>query len=596
MLTTRTKRVAATGILTSRIGRRFVALFLSCAMLPLLVFAWVTLSRVTQQMNADLRQTLHYGAKTAGMGLAARLNQVAADLSVVSELELQHRGEPLKLHDQAAERCSVIWVFDGSQTRMLRGSGPVALPKWQADELTHLSAGKPLVRPLGPQRELVMVRALDPSSGRPDVIATLLGTDRFWAPQELRSPGAEFAVLDAKGPLLFHSFAKPPEFVPLLTATANDPASGTIEWIVDGEDHVARYWRAFLKPQYDIDLLIVQSARTTDALTVVDSFVRWFLMTAVATLLSVLFVSLVQMRRTLGPIVSLSEAHGRVAGGDLNVQVSIESRDEFGDLGRGFNTMTAQLRENVRQREQTERELVASRDAALAAARAKAEFVTNVSHEFRTPMTEVLGAAEILSKLDDGDPEARREFTGIVLKGAARLARLFDDVLELGSTVVWKTEPTDIGASIEDAVAMMEPSARARVMVEVAADLPPVMGVRSRLCDAWSRLLDNAAKFSRQDSPVMVMAWQHGGDVVIEFVDRGVGIAPKDQRTIFEPFMQVCTDQMTQKAAGAGLGLTLAKNTIERHTGRIEVESEPGKGATFRVFLPAMAAMPAAVS
>jgi signal transduction histidine kinase len=254
--------------------------------------------------------------------------------------------------------------------------------------------------------------------------------------------------------------------------------------------------------------------------------------------------------------------------------------------------MTARLQETVRVREQAERELVASRDAALAAAHAKAEFVTNVSHEFRTPMTEILGAAEILTQRDGLDDGVRLEFAGIALRGAQRLAELIDDVLEFGAKDEWPMAQVDLAATLHEALGRLPGPKQQRVSLHLDDPLPPVRGDAGRLTDVWGRLLDNAAKFSDAGQPIDLRALRRGNEVVVEVADRGVGVSRVDLARIFEPFCQVGRDQLTDKAHGTGLGLSLAKKTVERHGGRIEVESELGNGATFRVVLPAMVAAP----
>jgi signal transduction histidine kinase len=201
-------------------------------------------------------------------------------------------------------------------------------------------------------------------------------------------------------------------------------------------------------------------------------------------------------------------------------------------------------------------------------------------------MAEILGAAEILSNFDDHDAASRQEFASIALHGARRLARLVDDVLEIGSATSWSMEITPPAASLLDAVAMMPAEIGARIRSDVPTDLPPVLGDPVRLTEVWCRLLDNAAKFSEAGSPIELRARAVHEQVVVEVGDRGVGISRLDLDRIFEPFCQVGRDQLTAKANGTGLGLTLAKNAIERHGGRIEVDSELGNGSTFRVFLP----------
>ena len=204
-------------------------------------------------------------------------------------------------------------------------------------------------------------------------------------------------------------------------------------------------------------------------------------------------------------------------------------------------------------------------------------------------MTEILGAVEILSQLGQQEDSARLEFSSIALRGAQRLARLVDDVLELDSAHALDMVPLQVGPTLVDAVAALAPASRERVRVDLAPDLPECTGDAARLAEVWSRLLDNAIKFSQPPSAIDGRARAVDGALVVEVVDRGQGIARADRERIFEPFCQVGRDQLVDKASGTGLGLTLAKSTIERHGGRIEVDSEPGRGSTFRVVLPVAA-------
>jgi signal transduction histidine kinase len=589
---------AATGVLTSRIGRRFVALFAGGALLPLVAFAWLAATSVVDQLAAELQATLHGGARTAGMGIAARLSQVAGDLVLVREAVAASGGGggvvPAPLLQHVGERCDALWLADGRSSTPLDGAAPPQLDPPSASERAQLAAGRPVVRVVGAPPRLVMAIA-DRARGDAALVAARIRGEWLWDPEELQAASCRFGAFDSEWRPLFHTFAATPDVEPMRRAAAASPAAGTVEWSPGGEAHVARYWRAFLQPQYHVDLFVVQSRAAADAFAVRRGFTWWFAATAAVTLLLVVLVSLVQMRRTLGPIVALHDATCRVAAGELAARVSITGHDEFAELGAAFNDMTAQLQESVRRRERTELELVASRDAALAAARAKADFVTNVSHELRTPMTELLGAVEILGDLGT-DERARDEFTAITLRGAQRLARLVEDVLELDDrTLPGVRQPIDVGATVHAALAALAGDVRSRVRTDVARDLPPVIGDAARLSATWARLLDNAGKFSAATAPIDVRAFASGTDVVVEVEDRGIGVAREDLARIFEPFQQVVRDQLTEKVPGTGLGLTLAKATVERHGGRIDVDSEPGRGTTFRVRLPAAAAVPAAV-
>lgn len=590
---------ARPGALASRLGRRTVLLFLAAALLPLAGFAALTLSEVSQRLGAENERRLHDSAKNAGLAIASRLGQLASDLrnaarTVVEKGAAQAPAGLLGADSEAylRERFAGLQLVRGRSASPLFGAvgaAPLPAPAQRA----HLLQGRVLLRTVGEPPVLELCMPLYPDDPGGTLLAGRLQESWLLDHAALHASG-DFAILDHTGRILFHSFAGVPDAGPLLEAIAAAPASGSFEWTVHGEVHLGTYWRVFLRPQFGTDLIVVGSRSRDAALAAVLGFERWLLMIASIALLLVVVLGIGQMRRILQPIVSLREAVRRVAAGDFETRVAIDRDDELGDLARAFDDMTARIVEQMRHREAIERQLLLSRDEAVAAAHAKAAFVTNVSHEFRTPMTAILAAAEILEQLGDHDePQTRREFAGIAVGEARRLARLVDSVLELSAGGPWMFELTEVEESIYDAMAMLPEEVTARVRLEIESALPSVLGMRERLCQLWCHLLENAAKFSDAISPIDVRARSEGDDVVVEVVDRGVGIAARDLERIFEPFAQVGRSQMTDKAGGTGLGLTVARNIAERHGGRIAVESTVGEGSLFRVVLPALQRDPA---
>jgi signal transduction histidine kinase len=591
---TKPPRARVSGALTSRLGRRFVLLFAGCALLPLIIYATLSVTRVSDQVRIDTNASLHAAAKSSGMGVAARLDQVANDLVLASDLVQSRRlegswsGEALQ--GQVSRHCAGVWLVEGDRVERLCGDLKLPkLAKTQAD-LAHLAAGKKLLQVVGNPAQLMMSFDVDVDDDDDDEsahVVALINGDWFWDPQELRGTSCDFACCDPDGRVLFDTWGNLPAVQVLAAGVTAGGSSGPIDWTIDGEPQIGRFWLAFLQPQYNLDLWMIQSRSKAGAFKVDREFVQFFWLTAIGTMLCVVLGSLVQMRRTLDPIVALSDATQRLGRGELDVRVWIESRDEFGDLGAAFNDMAQRLQDNITQRERTEQELVMSRDAALAAVQAKAEFVTNVSHEFRTPMAEILGATEILTQIEeDDDASVREEFSGIALHGAQRMARLLDDVLELGQVTTGMKSLIDVPASIANAVAGMQPELRERVTCDIDSDLPQVLCETNRLNETWCRLLDNAGKFSDPGTPIEVRVVRAGSRILVDVTDHGVGIAAGDLEKVFEPFSQVGRDQMVNKAHGTGLGLTLARSTIESCGGVISVRSEIGRGSTFRISLP----------
>jgi signal transduction histidine kinase len=587
------------GVLRTRLGRRLLRVFLLAAFLPLLGFAGLSYWQVSVEVRRQAEAALHDAAKTAGMGLAARCSQIAGDLESLRTLGAAQRGGALgtateRWCESLRRRCSAAWLGGGASSELLFGTGLPPEPPNAPAAMAHLATGRPLV--VAQSRTAIFAWQ---QLGAADQPAALLGVavrpEWFWDADELRANGAEVLVYDGSFQLLFHTLPTAPASETLVGALGVQPASGTVSWQPDGSDHLARYWRAFLRPQYGIDLLLVQTRPAAQALAAAHGFASVFWGTAALTLCCVLGLAAAQLRRILDPVVELEAATRRIAAGDFAVRVggSDGQDDEIGALGHAFDRMTTQLAESLRRREQVERELAASRDAALAAAHAKAAFVTNVSHELRTPMAEILGATEVLAEHAGDDLEARIEFARIARDGAERLARLVDDVLDFGATAPWTMTQVGVLATLRVAVAELPAAQQGRLVLELPDRECFLLGASARLVDAWRRLLHNAVKFSPTGTPITVRGRADAGQLHLEFEDRGVGISRVDLPRVFEPFCQFGRDQLTDKAPGTGLGLAIVKRTVERHGGSVEVDSELGNGSLFRVRLPIEAVAPA---
>jgi len=219
----------------------------------------------------------------------------------------------------------------------------------------------------------------------------------------------------------------------------------------------------------------------------------------------------------------------------------------------------------------------------------RADFVSLVSHELRSPMAAVIGAARTLQdRWRTLAPEQREAFLALIADETNRLAALIGDVLDTSQieagTFSYSFSDVDLGRLVEDAVATASVGQDAvRLRASVASPLPPIRGDRERLRQVLSNLIDNAVKYSPDDGEVEVHAWPENGQLRISVSDHGPGIPHEQQRLIFEKFGRA---DVSGSKPGTGLGLFIARSIAEAHGGTLDVRSRPDGGATFTLSLP----------
>ncbi len=224
--------------------------------------------------------------------------------------------------------------------------------------------------------------------------------------------------------------------------------------------------------------------------------------------------------------------------------------------------------------------------------RVRRDFVANVSHEFKTPLTAIQGFAETLLGGALDDPKNSRRFLEIIREHAGRLGRLTDDLMELSLIEAGKLEMEFRSLGVAEVIEPCVETARLRagpkqltLVVEAAADLPRIRGDARRLQEVLQNLLDNAVQYTPAGGRITVRAARRDAQVVIAVSDTGIGIPHADQERIFERFYRVDAAR-SREVGGTGLGLSIAKHLVEAHGGRLTVESDVGRGSTFSVFLP----------
>jgi len=219
------------------------------------------------------------------------------------------------------------------------------------------------------------------------------------------------------------------------------------------------------------------------------------------------------------------------------------------------------------------------------------DFVANVSHELKTPLAAIRGMAETLRDGALGDTETAHRFVGRILDQCARLPALLEDLLTLSRLEsplgAQEPEPVDLDALARQAVEVITPAAVERdVAVETSTIAETLPGDADALERLLLNLLDNAVKYNHPGGTVRLDVRRDAEQVIIEVRDTGIGIPTEHLPRIFERFYRVDRAR-SRSEGGTGLGLAIVKHVAQLHGGRVEVESEPGKGSTFRVLLPA---------
>jgi signal transduction histidine kinase/DNA-binding response OmpR family regulator len=343
------------------------------------------------------------------------------------------------------------------------------------------------------------------------------------------------------------------------------------------------------------------------------------LIVAGITLVCVVVGALVVARSISSPILSLTRVVRLMSRGDLQQEVPVATNDEVGELGRAFNTMTADLRqlyatieERVRVRtqelHQSNEALESARKDAEEANRTKSQFLANMSHELRTPLNAIIGYSEMLQ--EEAEDLGQDEFTPDLQKinaAGKHLLTLINDILDLSKIEAGKMdlylETFDLASMLDDVATTVQPLVEKNAN-NLVVQRPDALGFMradlTKVRQSLFNLLSNASKFTTQGSISLAVTREpisafsppglggtEGGDwITFRVSDTGIGISPEQMARLFQPFTQADAST-TRQYGGTGLGLTITRRFCQMMGGDITVESEGGKGSMFIIRLPA---------
>ncbi|ATB35034.1 two-component sensor histidine kinase [Cystobacter fuscus] len=287
-------------------------------------------------------------------------------------------------------------------------------------------------------------------------------------------------------------------------------------------------------------------------------------------------VLLVWMRRAVfHPLLGISRAMHRFGDHGERTRAPMEGAEELRDMARTFNEMA---------------------DSLLNQRQARLTFLAGVAHDLRNPLSALKMSAALVTSRGPVSEERLQKTMALVSRQVSRLDRMVGDLLDAtrieAGHIELKLEERDAGELATSVVELYRSSGTAHELRLLLPEGPlPLRCDPTRVEQVLNNLVSNALKYSREGSVVDVEVRREGEEVWLSVKDQGIGISAEEQRHLFTPFQR--TGSAREKAPGVGIGLSVARRIVEAHGGRIEVESSPGRGSTFRVRLPRSPSVPA---
>ncbi len=332
---------------------------------------------------------------------------------------------------------------------------------------------------------------------------------------------------------------------------------------------------------------------------------------AAAGLAAILVFYLITQRLLLSPLRDLRHTADKVSAGDLSVRAGVATGDEFERLGDAFNRMLENLKNAQDELQKTNKsldvklgELAEANVALFEADKLKTEFLANVTHELRTPLSSILGFAELLKEGFEGDSARRTEdsaaragrltrYANNVLTSARMLLNIINDLLDLAKIEAGRMEIRraqvvlrDVCESLVDFTKPMSDKKKLTIAVEIPDDLPTLNSDAGKIQQILYNLLSNAIKFTPERGTVRIVAERYDTEhVCLAVTDTGPGIPPEQQAIVFDKFRQA-DGSVTREHPGTGLGLPISRDLARMLGGSLQLTSPRGEGATFTVILP----------
>jgi integral membrane sensor signal transduction histidine kinase len=288
------------------------------------------------------------------------------------------------------------------------------------------------------------------------------------------------------------------------------------------------------------------------------------------SIVSILLITIALMqnisRKIVNPIKKITDATKKVASGDFTIELETKRDDEIGELTHNFNKMVKELN---------------------SIECLQKDFINNVSHEIKTPISSIQGFAKLL-EADDLSKEERKEYAEIIKEESDRLLYLSTNILKLAKLenqerIMNKTK-FNIAEQIRRTISVLEPKWKEKnIKFNVSLKEQEFLGEKDLMYQVWMNIIENSIKFSKQDGQIDVKMKTNQDSIIVEIKDYGIGMEEEEAKKIFDRFYQI---DKSHTKPGAGLGMTIAKRIVELSGGKIEVTSKLNESTTFIVTLP----------
>lgn len=287
-------------------------------------------------------------------------------------------------------------------------------------------------------------------------------------------------------------------------------------------------------------------------------------------ILNIVIISAVLVRINLKnifrPIEQINEATKKVALGEYDIELETKREDEIGELTNNFNKMTRGLKstENLQK-----------------------EFINNVSHEIKTPVSSIEGFAKFLKDKNLTDEE-REEYANIIIEEAKRLENLTGKILKLSKLnnqeIITNKQEIEVAEQIRKAISLLEPKwSKKDIKINVSLEEKIFLGDEDLIFQVWVNIIDNAIKFSNEGESIDIKVYEKDSNLNVEIKDHGIGMKEEELEKVYDRFYQI---DRSHSKEGSGLGLAIVKRIVELSEGKIEIKSKENKGTTVIVKLP----------